>query len=140
MRAVLPSMHDVRALLGTLAYHLGRRTGPPHSGTFNYAEKAEYWAFLWGTVLMAGTGLLLWFENATLRWLPGWVPEVATAIHFWEAVLATLAIVVWHLYWVIFDPVVYPMDWTWWTGRPPAARVHERLAEDAPLSPDDVEG
>ena len=58
--------------------------------------------------------------------------DVATAIHFYEAVLATLAILVWHLYWVIFDPDVYPMDWTWWNGRAPAARVRERAPTDEP--------
>ena len=86
----------------------------------------EYWAFLWGTVLMSATGAVLWFENVSLRYLPKWVTDVATALHFWEAVLATLAIVVWHFYWVIFDPDVYPMDGSWWHGREPAARTHER--------------
>jgi hypothetical protein len=55
-----------------------------------------------------------------------------TAVHFYEAILASLAILVWHFYWVIFDPDVYPMDWTWWDGHPPASRVMERTApEDA---------
>ena len=57
-------------------------------------------------------------------------------MHFYEAVLATLAILVWHLYFVIFDPAVYPMDWTWWTGRSPAHRVYERLPEEPAKAPD----
>lgn len=140
LRAMLPSWQDLRVLRGTLAYHFGRRPHPPRSGTFTYAEKAEYWAFMWGTVLMTGTGALLWGENFTLAWLPGWVPQVATAIHFYEAVLATLAIVVWHFYWVIFDPAVYPMDWTWWTGRSPAARARERLPEPSDPPPSEQGG
>jgi hypothetical protein len=56
--------------------------------------------------------------------------DVVTALHFYEAVLATLAIVVWHFYWVIFDPDVYPMDTTWWTGRSPEARRVEREEAD----------
>jgi cytochrome b subunit of formate dehydrogenase len=128
LRGLLPSARDLTAFRRMLAYYAGMRPDPPHGSTFNYAEKAEYWAFMWGSVVMALTGLLLWFENATLRYLPTWVPDVATAIHFWEAVLATLAILVWHFYWVIFDPDVYPMDWTWWDGRPPARRVLERQA------------
>ena len=75
---------------------------------------------------MGVTGFLLWFENVTLQWLPSWVPEAATAIHFYEAILASLAILVWHFYWVIFDPDVYPMDASWWTGRAPASRELER--------------
>jgi cytochrome b subunit of formate dehydrogenase len=129
MRRILPARQDLVNLRLALSYYFGRRAHPPRSGTFNYAEKAEYWAFLWGTVVMTLTGFLLWFENLTLRYLPTWAVDVATAFHFWEAVLATLAILVWHLYWVIFDPDVYPMDWTWWNGQPPAARTHERHTE-----------
>jgi cytochrome b subunit of formate dehydrogenase len=128
---MLPSIYDARVLFGTLAYYLRLRSHPPHSGkTFNYAEKAEYLAFMWGSVVMTVTGLLLWFADLTLHYLPGWVPDVATAVHFYEAILATLAILVWHFYWVIFDPEVYPMDWTWWDGNPPPARVMERLPEE----------
>jgi hypothetical protein len=61
-----------------------------------------------------------------LRWFPKWVGDVATAIHFYEAILASLAIVVWHFYFVIFDPLVYPMDLAWLTGREHPARAAER--------------
>ena len=132
LRGMLPSPRDVNVALGTLAYYVHLRPHPPHSGQFNYAEKAEYWAFMWGTGVMGLTGLLLWFENTALQYLPNWTEDVATALHFYEAILATLAILVWHFYWVIFDPDVYPMDWTWWDGHPPATRVLERMApEDA---------
>jgi cytochrome b subunit of formate dehydrogenase len=134
-RGLVPAWRDVGVLGGTLAWYLGRRSAPPPSGRFNYAEKAEYWAFLWGSVLMTVTGLPLWFSTFTLATLPAWVPDVATALHFYEAVLATLAIVVWHFYWVIFDPLVYPMDWTWWDGQPPPARVHEREEGDEEPTP-----
>jgi hypothetical protein len=49
--------------------------------------------------------------------MPRWWLDVATAIHFYEAVLATLAIIVWHFYQVFFDPDVYPMNWAWWDGK-----------------------
>lgn len=128
---MLPSLHDAKTLLGTLAYYLRLRRTPPHSGTtFNYAEKAEYLAFMWGSAVMAVTGFALWFSNLTLRYLPGWVPNVATAVHFYEAILASLAILVWHMYWVIFDPDVYPMDWSWWDGHPPATRTLERMPHE----------
>jgi len=122
---------DLRHFLRMIAYYLGLRGERPGSGKFSYIEKAEYWAFLWGSVLMAVTGLPLWFENATLRYFPKWLTDVATTIHFYEAVLATLAILVWHLYWVIFDPDVYPMDRSWWTGHAPPAREAERRGDDS---------
>lgn len=125
------SRQDLGALVRALAYDLGLRATPPHGATFSYVEKVEYWAFLWGTLIMTVTGLLLWFENVSLRLLPSWLLDVATAIHFYEAILATLAILVWHLYWVIFDPEVYPMDLSWWHGRAPASRVLERQPDAA---------
>jgi cytochrome b subunit of formate dehydrogenase len=132
LRGSLPSRADARLAAGMLAYWTGRRAHPPSVGPWHYAEKVEYWAFLWGTVLMSTTGLVLWFHDVTLRWLPSGITDVATALHFYEAVLASLAILVWHLYWVVFDPAVYPMDWTWWTGRSPARRTLERLADAPP--------
>jgi hypothetical protein len=44
------------------------------------------------------------------------------------------------MYWVVFDPEVYPMDWSWWSGEAPASRVRERTGtahEDAPQAADD---
>jgi len=80
----------------------------------------EYWAFLWGAVVMTLTGFLLWFNNFTLRHFPKWVSDASTAIHFYEAILATFSILLWHFYMVIFDPDVYPMDLAWITGKVPA--------------------
>ena len=126
MAAFLPKVADFREFGHRIAYNLGRRDDPPAPVRVGYVEKIEYWAALWGTAITAITGLVLWFENFTLTWLPGWVPEAATVLHFLEAILATLAILIWHFYFVIFDPAVYPMDTAWLTGKPPFARAEER--------------
>ena len=66
---------------------------------------------------MTATGLVLWFPEATARLFPSWTIAASQTIHFYEAWLATLAIVVWHFFFVIFHPDVYPMSWAWLTGR-----------------------
>ena len=66
---------------------------------------------------MIATGVMLWANNFVLALLPKTWLDVATSVHFYEAVLAALAIVVWHFYAVIFDPDVYPMDMGWFNGR-----------------------
>jgi cytochrome b subunit of formate dehydrogenase len=85
---------------------------------------------------MAITGLVLWSNDFTLRHLTKWVLDVATVIHYYEAILATLAIVVWHFYSVLFDPDQYPMEWTWITGTTDAehwaAHRHPAAQETAP--------
>ena len=110
-------------------YNLGLASVRPSFGKFSYAEKFEYWAFLWGTVVMALSGFLLWFNNFTLRNFPKWVADAATAIHYYEAILATLSILIWHFYMVMFDPDVYPMDRAWLTGKTSADHLrHTRPA------------
>jgi cytochrome b subunit of formate dehydrogenase len=121
---------DLRNLWQTMRYNLDFESQLPRMGEFNYAEKFEYWAFIWGMIVMTLTGLLLWFENFSLAYLPKAATDIATTIHFYEAALATLAIFFWHFYWVIYDPEVYPMDAAWWHGRSPDARVRERMAKE----------
>ena len=84
---------------------------------FSYAEKAEYWALVWGMFVMAATGLMAWFKGFVGQRVPGWWVDAAITIHWYEAILATLAIVVWHIYAVIFDPDAYPMNWAWFDGK-----------------------
>ena len=103
-------LQDFRDLKHQILYNLGKLSRPPRYGHYTYWEKMEYWALVWGTVIMVITGLLLWFENLSLRFLPLWVLDVATVIHYYEAILATAAIFVWHFYFVIFDPLVYPLN------------------------------
>jgi formate dehydrogenase gamma subunit len=117
LRAMLPRWRDVREAGQNLAYLTGRRREPPKFDHFGYIEKAEYWALIWGTVVMSVTGIALWFENDSLRFVDKWVLDLATLVHLYEAWLAFLAILVWHMYYVVLNPDVYPMNWTWLTGR-----------------------
>jgi formate dehydrogenase gamma subunit len=145
--AMLPKVRDAREAVHTMGYNLGYRRELPLYGKFNYAEKIEYWALVWGTVVMGITGVLLWAHNYVLRYLPNSWLDVLTAIHYYEAILATLAIVIWHFYAVIFDPEVYPLKWTLINGRAPEHEVREedeaapqdtatRAASEIPPPPD----
>jgi cytochrome b subunit of formate dehydrogenase len=120
LRALWFAWHDLGDALATVAFNLGLRQTPPPHRRWNYAEKAEYWALMWGSVMMIVTGLMLLFTETVLRTMPKVWLDVAQVVHFYEAVLATLAIVVWHFYWVIFDPHEYPMNPAWLIGRKPA--------------------
>ncbi len=116
-KAMLPTLQDAFDLRDAMLYYAGWGKHRPAYGRFNYAEKAEYWALVWGWMVMAATGLAMWFKVSVASILPRWTVDVATAIHFYEAVLASLAIVVWHFYGVIFDPDVYPLNWAFWDGK-----------------------
>jgi len=131
VRDFLPAPKDAFDLWGILLYYLGRRPGKPAFPRFTYAEKAEYWALVWGLVVMATTGVMLWAKVWVGSLLARWWLDVVTAIHFYEAVLATLAIVVWHFYQVFLDPDVYPMNWAWWDGKMSFEHYREEHALDS---------
>lgn len=128
IRNMIPTLHDVHEFREKVLWFFGKRAEMPKSPPLGYAEKAEYLALVWGTVVMAVTGFVLWFSDWSLANLPKWASDVATVVHFYEAILASLAILVWHFYFVIFDPLVYPLDTTFLTGREAPGRSLERTA------------
>ena len=125
IRDLFPTVKDAFDAWGTMLYYLGIRKDKPKFARFNYAEKAEYWALVWGTGLMAVTGIMLWAKIYVGNLLARWWLDAATAVHFYEAILATLAILVWHFYQVFFDPDIYPMNTAWRDGKMPAEHYHE---------------
>jgi len=114
---LLPEPKDAFDVLGTMRFYLGLGGRKPEFKRFTYAEKAEYWALVWGVFVMAATGIALWGKVVVGHLVARWWLDVATAIHFYEAILATLAIIVWHFYQIFLDPDTYPMNWAWWDGK-----------------------
>jgi len=74
---------------------------------------------------MTLTGAILWFDNTSMGYITKLGFDIARLVHFYEAILATLAIIVWHFYFVIFNPDVYPMNLSWLTGRLSEKEMHE---------------
>jgi len=124
LRDFLPVKKDITDVLGIIRYLTGFAAEKPKFARFGYAEKMEYWAVIWGTIIMGVTGLLLWFAVAATRFMPRWIVDIALTIHYYEAILACLAILVWHFYHVIFDPDVYPANWAAFNGKV-SAHWHE---------------
>jgi cytochrome b subunit of formate dehydrogenase len=116
-RDLWPRWRDVTDPFAVMKYNLGLAPTKPLFGRFCYIEKAEYWAMMWGTFLMGATGAILWFDNTSIGLVTKLGFDISRTVHFYEAVLATLAIIVWHFYFVIFNPDVYPMSLAWLTGR-----------------------
>jgi len=136
-----PGPKDAFDAWGTMLYYLGLSTRKPQYGRFSYAEKAEYWALVWGTALMAVTGIMIWAKVWVGDLAARWLVDVATAIHFYEAILATLAILVWHFYQVFLDPDVYPMNWAWWDGKMPVEHYrHEHGLDTASVAEAEAAG
>ncbi len=129
IRNMVPKLKDARDVAQIVKYYLGVGKEKPRFDRFSYIEKAEYWALVWGTVVMVATGLILWFDNVSLGIFTKLGLDAATLIHYYEAILASLAIVAWHMYFVIFNPDVYPMNLSWLFG----TITEEEMLEEHPL-------
>ena len=114
---LVPKFHDITDACDNILYYLRLKKEKPKFDDYDYTEKAEYWALIWGTIVMGATGFILWFPTVVGNWAPTWLIKVSELIHFYEAILATLAIVVWHWFFVIFHPNEYPMSLTWIDGK-----------------------
>jgi len=117
VKDLFPVKKDLADVWAAIRYLTGLSSEKPKIGRFGYAEKMEYWAVVWGTLLMGVTGLMIWFKMDVTHWLPRWLVDVALTIHYYEAILACLAILVWHFYHVLFDPDVYPVNLACWDGK-----------------------
>src|SRR5262249_18066003 len=84
-KELLPVTNDAREAMANFAYNVGLGSETPKRSAHSYIEKAEYWALVWGTVVMAATGLLLWANNLALKLFPKVWLDLATSIHFYEA-------------------------------------------------------
>ncbi len=95
---MLPRPKDVVDFLDAIRFNLGLSNGRPRYDRFNFEEKLEYWALIWGTLVMIATGFVLWNPIATTRFLAGEFIPAAKAAHGGEALLAVLSVLTWHLY------------------------------------------
>lgn len=126
---------DLFDMLSQLGYLIGKKDEHTKFGRFSYIEKMEYWAVVWGTVVMGITGSVLWFENIFLKVINTTGMDIATTIHYYEAILASLAILVWHFYFIFFNPDVFPMNKAWFKG----TLSREEMEHEHPLELEQIE-
>lgn len=127
---MLPSLQDIKDAWFAFTYNIGLGKSRPQMGRYTFEEKAEYWALIWGTLIMGLTGFMMWNPIATVKFLPGDFIPAAKAAHGAEAVLAVLAIIVWHMYGVHLKRFNKAM----WTGR----MTEDEMLHEHPLELADI--
>lgn len=121
---MVPTRKDLTDAVDTVRFNLGFIDEHPKMAKFNFGEKLEYWAVVWGTAVMVITGFMLWNPIATTSILPGSFIPAAKAAHGGEALLAALSIIIWHMYNVhikSFNPSIF-------TGKLPRHMMEEEHA------------
>jgi formate dehydrogenase gamma subunit len=119
--SIIPRHIDMMDAYHYTRYYAGLEKDPPRAGRYTFDEKVEYWSMIWGTIVMALTGSVLWFPLGPARILGVWVVDLSRVIHGYEALLAAISIIIWHLYHAHLNPDVFPMSRVWLTGKLTAA-------------------
>lgn len=147
LKAMIPKWKDAKDAFGTFMHYLGFTRYLKSRGIFakffernpywlfnelpkydryDFRQKFEYWAVVWGSFVMIVTGAAMWFVEFTISIFPLWVYDVCRIIHSYEAILAFLAIIIWHMYNVHLNPEVFPMSKIWLTGKITIKELREK--------------
>ncbi|MFH1278306.1 MAG: cytochrome b/b6 domain-containing protein [Candidatus Eisenbacteria bacterium] len=128
--ALAPRLQDVKDFIRMVKVLAGKTTERPRFARFNFIEKFDYWAVYWGVIIMLGTGTLMTFNTYFMNGLGPYSMEIAKLIHSDEALLASLALLIWHMYWAHFNPEKFPMNRTFLSGTMTVEEmIHEHPAE-----------
>ncbi len=119
-RDMLPRVKDGKDMLAFFGHAYGK-CPPPRTDRFDYREKLEYITGGIGTVIVSVTGFFLMFSGA----FPLFVAKISGLVHIMEAILANLAICVWHMYAVHVKPGRFPGSTAWIDGMVPLHEVQE---------------
>ena len=114
---MIPTPKDIRDVIQNVGFFLGLRKERPRFEHFMYIEKFEYLALFWGTIIIFTTGLVRWFPAWFAQWMSPRVIELCQVAHSYEAMLAALVLLVWHLYNVHLKASIFPMSWVWIDGK-----------------------
>jgi cytochrome b subunit of formate dehydrogenase len=116
---------DLRHLVQNLRYLRGE--GPrPEFGRFTYFEKFDYFAEIWGLLVIGLSGLVMWFPVRAASILPGWAVNAAVIFHSYEGLLAMGFLFAIHFFNTHLRPEVFPVDEVIFSGDLPLHEVKER--------------
>jgi predicted CXXCH cytochrome family protein len=132
---MVPTWKDVQDFIALSKYYLGMASEPPKFDRFEFRQKFDYFAVYWGMPIMVLSGLVLWFPIYFGNLLPEASVSAAYIAHSDEAILAVLAIAVWHFYNVHFNPGDFPMSYAWLTGK----KTRSQMEHEHPLELERIE-
>ena len=132
--SMLLSRKDFRDAIDNLRYYAGWAETPPPFGRFDYRQKFEYWGLVFGALIMALTGFILFFPILLSRVLPAELIPAAKVMHSAEALLAFLIVLIWHMAGAHLTPESFPMDTSIFTGK----IRKDKLRREHPLEYEDL--
>jgi cytochrome b subunit of formate dehydrogenase len=135
---MMPRVQDAKDALQMVLFFLGKRAERARFDRYDFRQKVEYLALIWGTLVMIVTGLCMWFPLEVTRHVSGEIIAAAKAAHSGEGLLAFASILMWHMYSAHLSPDVFPFDLTMFTGKITESRMkHEHPVEYERLMADE---
>ncbi len=129
------TLKDFRDGLQAVRYDVGLTDEHPRFGRYDFGQKFEYWGMVFGSMVMILSGFILMYPILITRILPGELVPAAKAMHGYEGLLATLTIIIWHMYHAHFGPGRFPMDKSMFTGK----ISWERMKKEHPVEAESME-
>lgn len=126
---ILPRTKDFRDVIMTLRYYLGLSEEQARFDRFDFRQKFEYLGLVLGSLVMIATGFILMYPVVITGFVPGIVIPAAKTAHSYEAFMAFLVIIIWHMYGAHFSPEIFPGDTSIFTGK----ISRERFEKEHPL-------
>ena len=127
---------DFDDFLQAMRFNLGMSDEYPRFGKYGYKEKFQYWGATTGVFLISVTGVVLWAETFSMKFLPKFVLDLTLIIHGYQGLLFFIILLFLHLYIVHLHPSVFPMNPAWLTGKVDA----EWLRAEHPAEYEKVKG
>ena len=123
--SIVPRWTDVKQIGQQIRYL--KDQGPrPEFARFTFWEKFDYIAEVWGLLIIGLTGLVMWFPDRFLEFLPGWLVNAARIFHSYEAILAMGFLFTVHYFNTHLRPEVFPVDEVIFSGNIPLHEIQER--------------
>lgn len=127
--SLVPRPKDLFDCIGMFRWFITGKN-PPRFDHWIYWEKFDYWAEIFGTFVIGSTGLMLWFPAFFANFLPGWMFNIATLVHGYEALLAVVFIFTIHFFNAHLRPEKFPVDEVMFSGQLSEEEFkHERAEE-----------
>lgn len=95
---ILFNPNDLKDIKQHIKYLIKDTNEHPKFGRYTWKQKFEYFGAGFGILIMGFTGMLMWNPFESMKYFPIGFIQMANLFHTWEAVLASLAIFIGHLY------------------------------------------
>ena len=131
MRAMLPTMQDLKDLINMNLYIFGINKEEPRYSRYTFGQKIDFFFIVVGVPILSVTGLCMHYTQFSEPVLTGMGVAMCTVIHRSMAFFLSWFIISTHFYYAHLAPGFFPVNTVILTGRMPVSRYRALYPLDA---------